>query len=546
MLYSSIDIAAKVGEVFEVEISEALKPSHGDSISGTRDENQDKLVFRPPVVTIMGHVDHGKTSLLDKIRQANVTEGEAGGITQHIGAYFVETDGGKIVFLDTPGHEAFTAMRARGAKVTDIVILVVAADDGVKPQTIEALNHAKDAKVPIIVAVNKIDKPGADKERARRELAPFDIVPEEWGGDTIFVDVSAKSGVGIADLLEMVLLQTEMMELKGDPDCKAEGVVIESTLDKQRGPVVTFLVQRGTLKVGDPLVCGSVYGKIRAMLNDRGEKVYATTPSIPVEVLGLSSVPMVGDSFAVKQGEKEARAVAEERSSSRREAYLSKPGRVSLQSFHQQVEEGTIRELKIVVKGDVLGSVQALCDTLSKLPLDKVALSVIHSSVGAITETDIMLASASNAIVVGFNVRPETKAVDLAEAEEVDVRLYSVIYNLVDEVKLAMIGMLAPICTEKTIGKAEVREIFSVPKIGKIGGCFVTGGKITRASSFHLIRDNVVIFSGKIASLRRFKEDTKEVSNGYECGIGLENYNDIKVGDVIEAFVIEETKPDSL
>jgi len=541
----SIDFATKVGKTFEIEVSEVSAPEKVANVK--RDgEEQGNMIERPPIVTVMGHVDHGKTSLLDRIREASVSSGEAGGITQHIGAYLVSTPNGDITFLDTPGHEAFTAMRARGAQITDIVILVVAADDGVKPQTVEALNHAKESKATVIVAVNKIDKPGADREKARRELGALDLIPEVWGGDTIFVDVSAKTGEGITELLEMILLQAEVMELKANPECSAEGIVVESTLDKQRGTTVTVLIQSGTLKVGDSIVCGSVWGKVRAMLNDNGKKIKTALPSCPVEILGLSDVPMVGDLLSVTGDEKEARVISDERSSKDRDAYLSKPGRVSLQSFHEQIEAGSVKELKIIVKGDVLGSVQAVCDTLSKLPLDKVVLKVIHNSVGAITETDIILASASSAIVVGFNVRPENKASALAEAEGVDIRLYSVIYSLVDDVKKAMVGVLEPTYTEKVIGKAEIREVFSVPKLGKIGGCFITNGKITRNAMFHLLRDNVVIFTGKIASLRRFKEDAKDVASGYECGIGLENYSDIKIGDVIEGYIIEETKASSL
>lgn len=500
----------------------------------------EKLKKRPPVVTIMGHVDHGKTSLLDAIRETNVIAGEAGGITQHIGAYAVELKGRKITFLDTPGHAAFTAMRARGAKVTDIVILVVAADDGVMPQTREAINHSKAAGVPIIVAINKIDKPEAKPEKIKQELTEFGLVPEEWGGETIFVEVSAKKHINLEELLEMVLLQADVMELKANPDKFARGTIIEAKLDRGRGPVATVLVQEGDLKIGDYFVSGVHSGRVRAMHNDRGTKINDAGPSLPVEVIGFTGVPDAGDSFVVLEDEKQAKEIALYRQQKTRETELAKTSKLSLEQLYEKIQKGEVKELNVVIKGDVQGSVEAISESLRKLSTDAIRLVVIHASVGAITETDINLSAASNAIVLGFNVRPEVKAQLLAEKEGVDIRLYNIIYDAVDDIKKAMEGLLEPTLREKQLGHAEIREVFSVPKHGNVAGSYVLDGKMVRNSPVRLLRDNVVIYEGKMASLRRFKDDVKEVTAGYECGISLENYNDIKIGDVIEAYEIEK------
>ncbi|WP_437178070.1 translation initiation factor IF-2 [Geomonas diazotrophica] len=495
---------------------------------------------RPPVVTIMGHVDHGKTSLLDAIRQANVIAGEAGGITQHIGAYDVELKGQKITFLDTPGHEAFTAMRARGAKVTDIVILVVAADDGVMPQTREAVNHSKAAGVPIIVAINKIDKPEANPSKVKQELMEFGLVSEEWGGETIFVEVSAKKRINLESLLEMVLLQADVLELKANPDKTARGTVVEAKLDKGRGPVATVLVQEGTLRAGDYFVAGIHFGRVRAMQNDRGEKVNAAGPAMPVEVIGFNGVPDAGDIFVAMTDEKQAKEIANHRQMKLRESELAKHSKLSLEQLYEKIQKGEVKDLNTIVKGDVQGSVEAVAESLRKLTTDAIRLNVLHASVGAITETDVNLASASNAIILGFNVRPEVKAAALAEKEGVDVRLYNIIYDAVDDIKKAMEGLLEPTFKEKYLGRAEIREVFSVPKAGMVAGSYVTDGKIIRNAQVRLLRDNVVVFEGKLGSLRRFKDDVKEVATGYECGMSLENYNDIKVGDIFECFEMEK------
>jgi translation initiation factor IF-2 len=500
----------------------------------------ESLMTRPPVVTIMGHVDHGKTSLLDAVREANVIAGEAGGITQHIGAYDVELNGRKITFLDTPGHEAFTAMRARGAKVTDIVILVVAADDGVMPQTREAVNHSKAAGVPIIVAINKIDKPEAKPERVKQELMELGLVASEWGGDTTFVEVSAKKRLNLGELLEMILLQADVMDLKANPDKLARGTIVEAKLDKGRGPVATVLVQEGTLKVGDYFVAGVHFGRVRAMQNDRGDKLPAAGPSMPVEVVGFGGVPDAGDVFVMMPDEKQAKEIAQHRQQKIRETELARHSKLSLEQLYEKIQMGEVKDLNVIVKGDVQGSVEAVSESLRKLTTDAIRLNVLHSSVGAITETDVNLATASNAIILGFNVRPEVKAQNLAEKEGVDLRLYNIIYDAVDDIKKAMEGLLEPTLREKSLGRAEVREVFSVPKVGSVAGCFVRDGKVVRNAQVRLLRDNVVVYEGKMSSLRRFKDDVKEVMSGYECGIGLENYNDIKVGDVIEAFEIEK------
>jgi len=500
------------------------------------DENAEP---RSPVVTIMGHVDHGKTSLLDAIRQTNVTAQEAGGITQHIGAYSVDVHGKQVTFLDTPGHEAFTAMRARGAKVTDIVVLVVAADDGVMPQTVEAINHARAANVPIIVAINKIDKPEANVDRIKQNLTEYGLVAEDWGGDIICVAVSAKTKEGIPQLLEMLLLQAEVLELKAKPDKLARGTIVEAKLDRGRGPVATVLVQEGTLKVGDPFVCGGNYGRVRAMIDDKGRKVEVAGPSTPVEILGLQGVPDAGNSFVAVTDEATARQVAEHRRGKQREATMVKTAKVSLEDLYQQIQAGDVKELRVVIKADVQGSVEALSEALTRLSTDEVRLNVLHASVGGITESDVLLASASNAVVIGFNIRPEPKATEVAEREGVDVRLYTVIYDALNDVHDAMEGLLEPTVREKTVGRAEVRQIFNIPSFGTVAGSFVLDGKLTRNAAARLVRDHVVIHTGKIATLRRFKEDAREVQSGYECGIGLEDYHDIKVGDVIEAYETE-------
>ncbi|MDO9309689.1 MAG: translation initiation factor IF-2 [Deltaproteobacteria bacterium] len=511
-----------------------------DEILESAPDAPETLEKRPPVVTIMGHVDHGKTSLLDAIREANVIAGEAGGITQHIGAYDVELNGRKITFLDTPGHEAFTAMRARGAKVTDIVILVVAADDGVMPQTREAINHSKAAGVPIIVAINKIDKPDSKPERVKQELTEQGLVCSEWGGDVTMVEVSAKKRINLEGLLEMVLLQADLMELTANPNKQAKGTIVEGKLDKGRGPVATVLVQEGTLKAGDYCVVGVHSGRVRAMQNDRGEKVMEAGPSMPVELVGLSGVPDAGDIFVSMKDEKQAKEIATLRQIKQREVIFAKHTKLSLEDLYKRIQSGEVKDLNVIVKADVQGSVEAVAESLRKLSTDAVRLNVIHSAVGAVTETDINLAAASNAIVIGFNVRPEVKAQAHAEREGVDIRLYSIIYDAVEDVKKAMEGLLEPTYKEKFLGRVEVREVFSVPKIGNVAGCYVQDGKMLRNAQVRLLRDNVVIYEGKMSSLRRFKDDVKEVSSGYECGIGLENYNDIKLSDIIEAFEMEK------
>ncbi len=499
-----------------------------------------EVLPRAPVVTLMGHVDHGKTSLLDAIRATNVAEGEAGGITQHIGAYTVDVRSRRVTFLDTPGHEAFTAMRARGAKVTDIVILVVAADDGIMPQTREAIDHARAAEVPIIVAINKVDKPDANPERVKQELGNFGLAPEDWGGDTIVAPVSAKTKAGIDELLELILLQADVLELKANPNRLAKGTIVEARLDRGRGPVATVLVQEGTLKQGDPFVCGTEYGRIRAMVDDKGQRIDTAGPSTPVEILGLGGVPEAGDVFVAVQDDAKARQVAEHRRSKQREAEMAKTAKVSLDDLYQQIQSGEVRELKVVAKTDVQGSLEAVSDALRRLSTDDVRLNVIHGSVGGITESDVLLASASNAVVIGFNVRPEPKAAALAEREGIDIRLYTVIYDALNDLRDALEGLLEPTRQEKVLGRAEVRQTFSVSGQGVIAGCFVTDGKITRGSPARLLRDNIVAHDGRIAGLRRFKDDVREVAGGYECGIALENFQDVKVGDVIEAYEVEE------
>ncbi|OZB05619.1 MAG: translation initiation factor IF-2 [Idiomarina sp. 34-48-12] len=506
-------------------------------ILADRDEETNQhQVSRAPVVTVMGHVDHGKTSLLDYIRKAKVASGEAGGITQHIGAYHVETDQGMITFLDTPGHAAFTSMRARGASATDIVILVVAADDGVMPQTLEAIQHAKAAGVPVVVAINKMDKPEADPDRVKNELAQRDVIPEEWGGDVMFVPVSAHSGEGIEQLLESVLLQAEVLDLKANASGMAKGIVIESRLDKGRGPVASILVQEGTLRQGDIVLCGLEYGRIRAMRDENGQDIKEAGPSIPVEILGLSGVPQAGDEATAVKDERKAREVANYRQGKYREIKLAKQQKAKLENMFANMAEGDVKELNVVLKSDVQGSLEAIADSLMKLSTDEVKVNIIGSGVGGITETDASLASASNAIVVGFNVRADASAKRVIEQEAVDLRYYSVIYDLIDEVKAAMGGMLSPEFKQQIIGLAEVRDVFKSPKIGAIAGCMVTEGIVKRSAPIRVLRENVVIFEGELDSLRRFKDDVQEVRNGMECGIGVKNYNDVKVGDQIEVF----------
>ncbi len=499
-------------------------------------ESEEGLEPRPPVVTIMGHVDHGKTSLLDAIRSTHVTDAEAGGITQHIGAYHVRVEGRGVTFLDTPGHEAFTAMRARGAKVTDIVVLVVAADDGVMPQTIEAVDHARAAEVPIIVAVNKIDRPDADPERVQRGLSDHGLIPEAWGGDTIFVPVSAVTREGIPNLLEMLLLQADVLELKANPNKLARGAVVEAKLERGRGPVSTVLVQEGTLKVGDPIFAGPHHGKVRAMIDDQGRKVDQATPSFPVEILGLQGVPQAGEAFSALTDEATARQLAEFRETQQREAELAKTSKVSLEEFYDQIKANEVKELRVVLKGDVHGSVEALGEALTRVSTDEVKIRVIHGSVGGITESDVLLASASNAIVIGFNVRPEPKATNLAMQQGVDLRLYTIIYEVIDDIRSAMEGMLEPVYREEFHARVQVREVFNIRGVGTIAGCAVTDGKIQRSSMVRLLRDQVVVHEGRLASLKRFKDDVREVGTGYECGIAIDGYQDVKIGDVIEGF----------
>jgi translation initiation factor IF-2 len=507
------------------------------------DEDEGDLEPRPPIVVIMGHVDHGKTALLDALRKSSIAKGEAGGITQHIGAYMVKlNDGNRVVFLDTPGHEAFTSLRARGAKITDVVVLVVAADDGVKPQTLEALNHAKAANVPIIVAINKIDKPEADIEKVKRQMAEHGLIPEEWGGDAIFVPVSALTGEGLDELLEMLSLQTEILELKANPKRRGRGVIVESRLDRGRGPVATVLVENGTFKQGDIVVTGTVMGRIRALVDENGVQHKTAGPSIPAEILGLEELPEAGQEIVVVENERQAREIIAFRKEKIRQLGVTEQAKkkLSLDELFSNIQEKGIKELPVVIKADVGGSVEAMAEALSKVGTEDVKVNIIHKGIGGITETDIMLASASNAIIIGFNVRPEAKAKRLAETEGVDVRFYKVIYDAIDDIKQALSGLLAPEEVEKVIGSAEVRDVFSVPKVGKVAGCYVTDGYVTRHASVRVLRDGVLIYDGKLASLKRFKEDVKEVKSGYECGIGIDKFNDIKVGDTFEFYLIEE------
>ena len=536
------DVASAVAREFGADVQMRTFEQEMVDVEGG-DSRPEDLVMRAPVVTVMGHVDHGKTTLLDAIRETRVAEREAGGITQHIGAYHVQVGDRSVVFLDTPGHEAFTMMRSRGAKVTDVVVLVVAADDGVMPQTREAINHAKAANVPIVVAVNKIDKPGANPDNVKRELADLGLMPEAWGGTTVTVDVSAKKRQNIDLLLEMILLSSDILELKANPKKGAMGTVLEAKLDRGRGPVASILVQDGTLRVGDNFIAGSMVGKVRALIDDRGRPVKVAGPSTPVEVLGLTGIPQPGDTFQAVADPTKARQIALFRQEqAKNKALGAKGGRLTLESLKEQIAEGSVKDLPIIIKADVQGSAEVLGDSLQKLSDEKVKIRIIHSGVGAITEFDVLLASASNAIVIGFNVRPDRNAADVADREKVDVRLHSVIYNVTDEIRKAMTGLLDPTFKEQRLGAAEVRELFKVPKIGTIAGCIVLDGRITRAgdSQARLLRDNVVIFEGKITSLRRFKDDVSEVKAGLECGIGLERFNDLKVGDIVEVFVVEK------
>lgn len=537
------DTAALLAAEFGYEVERAAFEEE-TILQTAQTDDPDTLLHRPPVVTIMGHVDHGKTSLLDVIRKTRVTAGEAGGITQHIGAYLVATEKGKIAFLDTPGHEAFSAMRSRGAHITDIVILVVAADDGVMPQTVEAINHAKASKVPIIVAVNKMDKPDANPDRVQRQLAEIGVSPEDWGGENIFVKVSAKQQTGIDDLMEMILLQAELLELKANPNKLANGHVVEAKLDSGRGPVATVLVKEGTLKTGDAVVCGVHYGKVRALLDDRGNKVDEAGPSHPVEIIGLSGVPMAGDEMVALKDEKDAKQVSQHRTQKARAKELAKTSRLSLEKLFERMKEGQVKDLNLIIKTDVDGSMEAIRDSLLKLSNEEVSINIVHSATGTITESDISLAAVSEAIIIGFNVRANPKVQEMAHEESVDIRYHNIIYNVIKEVKDAILGMMKSTFIERSLGRAEVRETFHVPKVGTIAGCYVTDGKMERNQLTRLIRDGIVVYEGKNTSLRRFKDDAKEVQTGYECGIALENFNDIKVGDVIECYYMEEIKPE--
>ncbi|MBS0177800.1 MAG: translation initiation factor IF-2 [Nitrospira sp.] len=538
----NLEAASLIAEEYGTKVEVSTEKA-GEALleEAAQSSGEEQAVPRPPVVTIMGHVDHGKTSLLDAIRQTKVAEGEAGGITQHIGAYMVGVRDKQVTFLDTPGHEAFTAMRARGAKATDIVILVVAADDGVMPQTVEAIHHAKAAGVPLIVAVNKVDKPGANVDRVKNALTEHGLVPEAWGGDTIMVEVSAKQRTGLEQLLEMILLQAEVLELKADPTRMAKGLVIEAKLDRGRGPIATVLVQSGTLHVGDAFVVGNFSGRVRALITDTGRKTTEAGPSVPVEVIGLPGVPSAGDVFTIVKDERVAREIAQERAMKQRAAELAGPAKVSLDDLFAKIQEGNVKELPIVIKADVQGSAEALAAAVEKMPAGAVKLRVMHTGVGGITETDVLLAAASKAIVIGFNIRPEPKAASLAEREGVDVRLYSIIYDALNDIRAAMEGLLEPTLKERVLGRVEVRQMFTIPKAGLVAGCYVVDGVISRASAgVRVIRDSVVVYEGKLGSLRRFKDDVREVQQGYECGVTVENFNDLKAGDIIEAFAIDK------
>jgi len=536
------DSASLVASEFGYELE--LSSFEEEELLSEEEDKAEDLHPRPPVITIMGHVDHGKTSLLDYIRKSRVIDKEAGGITQHIGAYYVHTPRGDIVFLDTPGHEAFTAMRARGARVTDLIVLVVAADDGVKEQTIEAIDHAKAANIPIIVAINKIDKPNTNMEKVKRDLSKYGFVAEEWGGDTMFCPISAKTGEGVDELLEGIILQSELLELKANYKKKTRGTIIEARLDKNRGPVGTLLIRTGTLNQGDFFVCGESFGRVRAMSNDRGQNIKSATPAMPVEIYGISGVPKAGDDFVVIADESKTRLISEHRKNKARLEAVTMRDTISLDNLFDRIKEGEVKELNIILKADVQGSLEALVDSLAKLGTEEVKLKVIHGATGALTESDVMLASASKAIVICFNVRANPPVEAIAERENVDVRLYDVIYKVIEDIKLALAGLLEPIYSETIIGRADVKQIFHVSKVGTVAGCYVSDGKIERAANVRLLRDEVVIYNGKVSSLKRFKDDVKDVPSGFECGVGLENYDDIKPGDVLEVYTVEETKPE--
>ncbi len=535
----NFEMASKIADQRGFEVEKVQEEEELEFEEEEQDLPSDHQL-RPPIVTIMGHVDHGKTSLLDAIRKTNITESEHGGITQHIGAYQAKVKGSSITFLDTPGHEAFTAMRARGAQITDIVVLVVAADDGIKPQTKEAIDHANAANVPLLVAINKIDKPDAKPDEVKKQLAELGLLPEDWGGQTIFTEVSAKMNLGIDNLLELLLLQAEIMELKANPKLRGRGIVIESKLDKGRGPVATVIIQKGNLHVGDPYIIGNYFGKARALTNDQGKNISKATVCMPVEIIGIPEVPEPGDKFMVVKDEKRARQLCELRVQKQRETALAQKPRITMEDLHQQILEGKIHELSLIIKADVQGSIQAVKEALSKLDNDQVRVKVIHDAVGGITESDILLASASTAIIIGFNVRPTEKASIMSSKEKVDVRLYSVIYDAINDIKKAMEGLLEPTFKEKVMGRAEVREVFHIPKVGNIAGCFVLSGQIERNTQARLVRDSVVIYDGKINSLKRFKDDVKEVASGYECGLSFEKYQDLKSGDIIEPYILEK------
>lgn len=543
----NFEMAEKLAAKFDTEILKEEQDEEDDLEDILKDsEEEENLQKRSPIITVMGHVDHGKTSLLDAIRKSKVTSTEAGGITQHIGAYTVELNGESITFLDTPGHAAFTAMRARGAQVTDIVILVVAADDGIMPQTKEAISHCKAAEVPLIVAINKIDRPGANIDKVKQELTEYGLVAEDWGGDTVCVPVSAHTKEGIDELLEMILLSSEILELKANPNRKAKGTVVEAKLDKGRGPVATLLVQNGTLTVGDSIVVGSTYGRIRAMFNDKGKNIKSAGPSTPVGILGLSEVPEAGDKFYQVKDEKTARGIADKRKEKLRDEYLQSTHKVSLEDLYNQIREGKVKELGLIVKADVQGSVEALKQSLEKLSTEEVKVRVIHGGVGAINETDVTLATASNGIILGFNVRPDNNASIAAERDGVDIKTYRVIYDAIEDIKSAMLGMLEPEFKEAIIGTAEVRQVYKISSVGTIAGAYIQTGKLARNAGARVIRDGIVIFESELASLKRFKDDAKEVAQGYECGLSIEKFNDIKEGDIIECFIMEEIKKKTL
>lgn len=536
------DTAFLIAQDFGITATQRKVVTEEEILFDDSEDKEEELILRPPVIVVMGHVDHGKTSLLDAVRETNVIEGEAGGITQHIGAYKVEVNGREITFLDTPGHEAFTSMRARGAQVTDIAILVVAANDGVMPQTVEAINHAKNANIPIIVAINKIDVEGANPEKVKQELMKYDLVPEEWGGNTVFVEISAKKRINIDGLLEMVLLVADVQELKANPNKQAKGVVIEARLDKTKGPIATMLVQRGTLDTGDTIVVGSVIGRIRAMVNDKGKKVKKAEPSTPVEIIGLTEVPEAGETFYEVEDEKTAKHLIEKRKQKAREKSINTMSKVTLNDLFSQIEHNKLKQLNLIVKADVQGSVEAVTSSLEKISNDEVKVKVIHSNVGGVTESDVTLAKVANAIIIAFNVRPEPIAKDMAQKEGIEIKQYSIIYKAIEDVEAAMKGMLDPTYEEKVIGNVEIRQTFKVSSLGTIAGCYVLDGKVTRNAGVRVIRDHVVVHEGKLASLKRFKDDVKEVASGYECGIQIENFNDIQEGDTLEVFIMEEVK----